>query len=140
MRVLIDPNLLVSYLLTHRGPIARIIDVHLASEDFTLVTCIQLLEELERVLRYHKFRKYFTNDTGKRFVALIASVSELVEIPEEVPSIVRDPKDDYLIACALAGSADLIVSGDRDLLDLKIVRGIRAVTAKYFAEEILGGK
>jgi len=137
MRVVIDPNLLVSYLLTHRGPIARIIDVHLAEESFTLLTCVQLLEELERVLQYHKFRQYFTTATGTRFVALIASVSELVDVPDEVPSITRDPKDDYLIACALAGNANLNVSGDKDLLDLKKSAGIQVVSARYFLEEIL---
>jgi uncharacterized protein len=138
MRVVIDPNPLVSYLLTHRDLIAHIIDTHLAREDFTLLTCVQLLEELERVLQYQKFRQYFTRETGTRFVALIASVSELVDVPDEIPHIVRDPKDDYLIACALAGTADFIVSGDKDLLDLKKAGKIRVITARYFLEEILG--
>jgi putative PIN family toxin of toxin-antitoxin system len=138
MRVVIDPNLLVSYLLTHRDPIARIIDTHLAHEDFTLLICVQLLEELEHVLQYHKFRQYFTGETEMRFVALIASVSELVDVPDEVPHIVRDPKDDYLIACALAGAADFIVSGDKDFLDLKKAGNIRVIPARYFSEEILG--
>jgi putative PIN family toxin of toxin-antitoxin system len=137
MRLVIDPNLLVSYLLTHRGPIARIMDVHLAEENYTLLTCVQLLEELEHVLQYQKFRQYFTSETGIRFVALIASVSELVDVPDKVPKITRDPKDDTLIACALAGSADFIVSGDKDLLDLKKVGNLRVVSARYLLEEIL---
>jgi len=129
MRVVIDPNLLVSYLLTHRGPIAQIIDVHLAHEDFTLLICTQLLVELDRVLQYARFQRYFNNETRLRFVALIAARSELVDVPDEVPRIVRDPKDDYLIACALAGNSDFLVSGDKDVLELKAVGKIRIVSA-----------
>jgi len=129
MRIVIDPNLLVSYLLTHRGPIAQIIDVHLAHEDFTLLICTQLLEELDRVLQYARFQRYFNNETRLRFVALIAAQSELVDAPDESPRIVRDPKDDYLIACSLAGNADFLVSGDKDVLELKAVGKIQIVSA-----------
>jgi hypothetical protein len=136
MRVVIDPNLLVSYLLTHRGPIAQIIDTHLAQEDFTLLGCVQLLEELDRVLRYSKFQRYFDDKTRLRFVALIASLSELLDIPDQVPRLVRDPKDDYLIACALAGKADFLVSGDKDVLAVKAVETVKMVTAKQFLETL----
>jgi putative PIN family toxin of toxin-antitoxin system len=136
MRVVIDPNLLVSYLLTHRGPIAQIIDTHLAQEDFTLLGCVQLLEELDRVLQYSKFQRYFDDNTRLRFVALIASLSELLDIPDQVPRLVRDPKDDYLIACALAGKADFLVSGDKDVLAVKAVETVKMVTAKQFLETL----
>jgi putative PIN family toxin of toxin-antitoxin system len=130
MRVVIDPNLLVSYLLTHRGPIAQIIDVHLAHEDFTLLICTQLLEELDRVLQYTRFQRYFNNETRLRFIALIAALGELVDVPDEAPRILRDPKDDYLIACALAGNADFLVSGDKDVLELKAAGKIQVVSAR----------
>jgi putative PIN family toxin of toxin-antitoxin system len=138
MRVVIDPNLLVSYLLTHRGPIAQILDVHLAHEDFTLLVCPQLLEELDRVLQYTKFQRYFNDETHLRFVALIAALGELVDIPDELPRVVRDPNDDYLIACALTGEADFIISGDKDVLDLKMVESIQIISARYFVDGIVG--
>jgi len=138
MRVLIDPNLLVSYLLTHRGPIAQMLDVHLARQDFTLLVCPQLLEELDRVLKSPKFQHYFNDETRLRFVALIAALGELVDIPDELPRLVRDPKDDYLIACALTGKADFILTGDKDVSDLKMVGRILVVSARYFVDEIIG--
>jgi len=138
MRVVIDPNLLVSYLLTHRGPIAQILDVHLAREDFTLLVCPQLLEELDLVLQYAKFQRYFNDETRLRFVALIAALGELVDVPDELPRVVRDPNDDYLIACALTGEADFIISGDKDVLDLKMVGRIQIVSARYFVDETVG--
>lgn len=134
MRVVIDPNLLVSYLLTHRGPIAKIIDFHLAREDFTLLVCLPLLEELDRVLQYSKFHRYFNDETRLRFVALVAAVGELVDIPDETPRVVRDPKDDYLIACAVAGGADFIISGDKDMLDLKAEKNFQIMSARQFVE------
>ena len=136
MRVVIDPNLLVSYLLTHRGPIAQIIDTHLVQENFTLLGCVQLLEELDRVLQYSKFQRYFDDKARLRFVALIASLSELLDIPDQLPRLVRDPKDDYLIACALAGKADFLVSGDKDVLAVKAVETVKMVTAKQFLETL----
>jgi hypothetical protein len=58
------------------------------------------------------------------FVALILVLSELVELPETIPPFCRHPGDDQIIACAVAGEADVIVSGDRDLLVLERVGGI----------------
>ena len=49
-----------------------------------------------------------------------------------IPSISRDPDDDRVIACAVAGRADVIVSGDNDLLDLEQVGGIPILTAAQF--------
>ena len=121
IRAVFDTNVLVSYLLTHRPPVATLIDRHLAYEDFLLVTASELLEELDRVLRYPKLQRYCTDSERTRFVALIMALSELVELPESIPRICRDPDDDRVIACAVAGRADLIITGDQDLLALERV-------------------
>lgn len=134
MRVVIDTNLLVSYLLTHRGPIQQILDVHLAREDFTLLVCVTLLEELERVLRYEKLQRFVNETNREHFIALIAALAEMVDTPDEIPVIVRDHKDDYLIACALTGSADYIISGDKDLLETKLP--VKVLTASNFLEQL----
>ena len=55
-------------------------------------------------------------------------VVELVE-PIEIPRIVRDPDDDLVLACALTAKAGLIVSGDKDPLDLHVHQGIPIITA-----------
>jgi predicted nucleic acid-binding protein len=54
-----------------------------------------------------------------------------------LPGVTRDPKDDPLVACAVEGAADYLVSGDRDLLDLGETENIRMVTPREFVE-ILG--
>jgi putative PIN family toxin of toxin-antitoxin system len=124
IRLVLDTNVLVSYLLTHRPPIATLIDVYVAREEVVLVTAPELLQELDRVLRYPRLQRYYKQEERTRFVALLLAVSELVELPEEIPRICRDPDDDRVIACAVAGEADVIVSGDDDLLALARVRDI----------------
>jgi len=134
MRAVCDTNVLVSYLLTHRPPIATLIDRYLAEQAFTLVTSPALLAELERVLSYPRLAVLLQADERRRFVALISALSEVVDPPEEVPMISRDPDDDQVIACAVVGSADAIVSGDKDLLSLGRVGGIPIVAPAAFLE------
>jgi putative PIN family toxin of toxin-antitoxin system len=135
-RAVLDTNLLVSYLLVHRLPIATLIDVHLAAERFTLLTAPALLQELDRVLRYPRLERYYDAATRDRFVALVAALSELVELPDEIPPISRDPDDDRVIACAVIGRADAIVSGDQDLLKLGRVGDIPVLTAAEFLAQV----
>ena len=105
-RVVLDTNLLVSYLITHRPAIATLIDDHLLRQHFILVTAPELLAELDRVLAYPKLQRYYSEQDRTQFVALIMAVSEVVDLPEAIPRIGRDPDDDRVIACAVAGAAD----------------------------------
>jgi putative PIN family toxin of toxin-antitoxin system len=132
IRAVLDTNLLVSYLLTHRPPSATLIDEHLAHERFGLVTAAVLLEKLDRVLRYPRLQRYYSEETRTRYVALIAAMGEMVELPESIPPICRDPDDDWVIACAVIGAVDYVVSGDRDLLALERVGGIPILSAAQF--------
>ena len=132
MRAVLDTNLLVSYLLTHHPPIATIIDGFLAQDEFVMVTAPELLAELDRVLTYPKLQRYYTDEERTRFVALVMALGEVVDLPETIPRICRDPDDDRLIACAVVGEADVIVSGDDDLLALERVGGIPILTAAQF--------
>jgi putative PIN family toxin of toxin-antitoxin system len=139
IRVVLDTNLLVSYLLTHRPPIATLIDQHLVRDSFVLVTAPELLAELDRVLAYPKLQQYYTEEDRRRFVALVMALSEIVDLPETIPHICRDPGDDQVIACAVVGEADVIVSGDEDLLALGHVSNILILTAKQFLEMLERG-
>ena len=134
IRAVLDTNVLVSYLLIHRPPMATLLDYHLARDDFVLVTAPELLAELDRVLGYSKLQRYYTEQDRTLFVAMIMALGDVAELPEMIPRISRDPDDDRVIACAVAGEADVIVSGDDDLLALNRVGDIPILTAARFLE------
>ena len=86
-RAVLDTHLLVSYLLVHRPPMATLIDEHLAAGRFTLLTAPALLQELDRVLHYPRLERTYDDTTRDRFVALVAALSELIELPDEIPTM-----------------------------------------------------
>lgn len=118
-RVVLDPNVLISGLLTPRGASARIL-LHLRSGAFELVTSPALLAELRAVLRRDKFRRYVTADEADEFVELVRRESTMIQDPEaSTGPIGEDPGDEYLIRLARTARADALVSGDPDLTGLK---------------------
>ena len=56
----------------------------------------------------------------------------MIQIPKALAAVCRDPDDNMVLECALAGHAQYIVSGDKDLLELKEFRGVRIVRAAEF--------
>jgi putative PIN family toxin of toxin-antitoxin system len=82
-----------------------------------MVVCDQLLDEVERGLENRYFRKRLTDEEGKELRTAIARVALHMPDPVAPQAILRDSKDDYLVALAKAADAAAIVTGDRDLLD-----------------------
>lgn len=118
MKAVLDPNVLVSSLLSRDGPPAKIL-LEWVHGAFDLIVSPALLDELEGTLSYPKIRKRVTEEDSESFVTLLRVSGTVVEDPSAPPPVrSRDPKDDYLLALAASQSA-LIVSGDHDLLDLK---------------------
>ena len=75
------------------------------------------------------------NSIGKTVLADYIDIVELVE-PIEVPQVVRDPDDNHVLACALAAKAEIVVSGDKDLLDLVNYQDILILTAATALQRI----
>ncbi len=80
-------------------------------------------------------REKFAKQSNKRGLSIrdvfdgYAALATLVTPAVIAPTIVRDPADDHVLAAALSARADLIVSGDAHLLDLKRFHSIEIVTA-----------
>lgn len=88
-RAVFDTNILISYLLTHRPPISTLIDRHLGQRDFSLVTAPELLEELNRVLRYPKLQGYYSEGKRKRFVDLCALAMRSIPTAELISLVLK---------------------------------------------------
>jgi uncharacterized protein len=117
VRAVLDPNVLVSAVLSGRGTPARVVRAWLAGA-YELVVSPHLLVEVDRVLAYPKIRKRVTADESAGFIALLAAEADGQPDPDAPPSVASaDVNDDHLIALAEAATA-VLVSGDHHLLDL----------------------
>ena len=127
MRVVFDTNVLYSALAA-KGFCEEVLDE--AVGECATIWSSPLNQELELLLaRRHKI--------GPATEAALAAYTELCEFVEPLPlpaRVCRDKNDDMVLAPALAGKADLIVTGDDDLLVLKKFRDIRIVSPRQFLE------
>ncbi len=129
MRVILDTNVVLSGILWHGSP-ERIINLWLAGE-LTLLVSLPILEEYRDVLG--RFIAPGT-DLFSKWDHLLANTSELVE-PLRLAFLGRDPKDHIFLEGAVGGKARFLVSGDKDLLVLKEVRGIPILTPGSFLRQ-----
>lgn len=141
MRVLMDTNVFVSYLLSSsRRPTGVVATIVEAAFDgaFDLLVSEESLEELLLTLTTKRYlAERIGVDQARGFIADIRAVgTTLPPITDPLPRIVRDPKDDYLLAYALVGQADYLVTGDDDLLALSAVDRLRIISPAAFAQEL----
>ncbi len=131
IKVVIDTNLLISYLLTKGETISKLLN-HWRERDFILLTSPEILAELEKALDYPHLKIKITKEEREALLAELRSDAEQVPGQLVIPPVSRDPKDDKFIACAVEGNADYIVSGDNDLLDLEEYQRIGIIRAREF--------
>jgi putative PIN family toxin of toxin-antitoxin system len=137
MRVLLDTNILISYLLRSRADSAPVVILEAAfSGAYTLLIPGETVSELRRAVRTKRFLvARITEGDLDALVTLLNRVGEEIpEIREEIPAVGRDRKDDYLIAYAAVGRADYLVTGDDDLLSLGGFPGFEVVSPTRFLE------
>ena len=136
MRALLDTNILISYLLSPRRdfPIVAVLEAALAG-GFTLLLPEQLVAEFaNKVTSKPYLAARISPEQAAAFIADLAVVGAIVPtLPEPFPEITRDPKDDYLLAYAMVGQAEYLVSGDSDLLALGPVEGLAILSPADFA-------
>ena len=129
MRAVIDTNVLLSGLLW-RGPPHTLLE-ELRRGALVLISSPLLLAELSEVLGRSRFAAILarSNISRERTLADMRQLAEIIE-PAPLPRpVCRDPDDDHVLACALTAEAEIIVTGDRDLLELGTFRAIRILTA-----------
>jgi hypothetical protein len=133
LRAVVDTNILVSALFSSVSFPAHLI-VLWREGVFDLLTSADQLDELMRVTRYPRIRERLRPSLAGR---LINDLRELATVVSDLPVVTLspDPYDNYLLATALAGSADFLVTGDkRDLLPLARFQGTKIVTVRDFLE------
>ena len=129
MRLVLDTNTALSGLLWG-GPPGRLIQAA-QSGRIEVASSVALLTEFRDVLGREKFSRRLTRlgFTGARLFADYVALVTIVAPALITPTILRDPADDAVLAAGIGARADLIVSGDAHLLNLKAFQGIDIVTA-----------
>ncbi len=119
MRVVLDTNTLVSGVISPGGPPRRLIDGARA-QVFELCSSATLLAELLDVIARGKFATRLAQ-AGLTPQSIVADMRRMAYMaaPQEIPRVIeQDADDDHVLACAVTGQADLIVSGDKHLHSL----------------------
>jgi uncharacterized protein len=117
VRAVVDPNVLISALLSREGTPARVL-LEWQRGGFELLVSQLLIAELERALAYPKIRKRVSDADARAFVRWLERAATTAPDPDNPPPVRSpDPGDDYLIALAASERA-VLVSGDRHLLGL----------------------
>lgn len=134
MRLVIDTNVLVSALLAGASLPAHLMLLWRQGR-FDLLTSAAQLDELRRVTRYPKIKERLAPALAGRLVNDLRDIAVVLgDLPQVTAS--PDPHDNYLLAMAMAGSADFLVTGDkRDLLVLVRHEGTRIVTVRGFLDQ-----
>lgn len=136
VRLVLDTNAALSALLWG-GPPGLLVDAAYFGR-IELISSRALLAELEGVLS----RPKFSNQLARRNLKVAdlfdgyAALARIIEPARIATTITRDPADDQVLAAALGGRAELIVSGDAHLLDLKRFQGVDIVSPSVAAKRL----
>ena len=128
-RIVVDTNLLISRLLLPSSVPGEA--VRKAEREGLVLASRATLDELAEVLGRRKLDLYVTIEQRQEYFRLVLQTIEVVTVKHHV-RVCRDPSDDKLLELALSGEAELILTGDRDLLALNPFRGIPIVTAAQY--------
>jgi uncharacterized protein len=138
LRVVIDTNVIVSCILSRKGAPAELLKAW-RERRFLLLSSSEIVTEVRAVVQYPRIRNkyHLSDDEIEQTITLLEHDALLVGGDVNVAgSVPDDPKDEMFLACALDGQADVIVSGDHHLLDLKSYRDIPIMTARQFLEQL----
>ena len=131
VRVVIDTNVLISRLLLPRSTAGRAVR-RLIDRAQPLVS-EATLGELAQTLSRDKFNPYVSLEDRQEFFRLFARLAEWVSVTTTIRAC-RDPEDDQFLALAVDGEANLIVTGDKDLLALSPFRKTLVITPAQVLE------
>ena len=130
-RVVLDTNVFVSALLGKGSP-AHLYESFIKGR-FWLIISHPVLSEVAEVLTRPRLG---IDPADIKTAFRLLRHQALIVHPRKTIKACRDPKDNMVLECAVAGNADFIVTGDRDLLVLDPFRGVRIISPAAFSERL----
>jgi len=138
VRAVLDTNVLVAFLLTRGHTVSTILDSW-ERGDFDLLTSPTLITEVRRTLEKPQLQQRIRPEAAKALLEALAADAILTPGNLELPGVTPDPDDDAVVACAVEGDADYIVSRDAHLLGLGEHEGVRVVEPAEFVQLLADG-
>jgi putative PIN family toxin of toxin-antitoxin system len=135
-KVVLDSNIFISFLISHKPPISTILGLWQRG-DLAVCYSPEIVDELERALKYPKIRKLISDSESESLIDAVKTLGILV-IPSESVGVCRDKEDNkYLEVCQESGS-NFLISGDNDLLALKEFKNVKIISPREFVSSFGG--
>jgi uncharacterized protein len=135
VRIVIDTNLWISFLISNR---LRKLDSLLLIEGLSILFSTELFDEIYRIIHKPKLKKHFGPMALEEMLLAFENYIEIVEV-FSILTICRDPKDDFLLALAKDGRADFLLTGDKDLLEIRKIGKTEILTISNFLARNIKG-
>ena len=137
LRAVLDPNVLVSGLLSPQGATGEILS-RLRASEFELVASEAVISEVSVVLRREKFRRWLSLPEVDSFVEVMREVAQMYPDPTASALTLLDPDDRFLVDLTVASEAHVLVSGDAHLLNASLP--VRVISPRQFLDylQVLG--
>ena len=127
-RIIIDTNIWISFLITKDF---TKLDEIIFSKQGTLIFSQELLDEFLEVVKRPKFKRFFSSSDIELILENIETYADFIHIITKTEKC-RDPKDNFLLSLSIDGNADFLLTGDKDLLELKNVGKTSIMTISDF--------
>ncbi len=130
--VILDTNLWISFLITKDF---SFLDKYIGNKKAKLVFSEELIQEFLVVVARQRFQKYFTNKDIEDILLFFDNFGILIKVTSQIEQC-RDHKDNFLLSLAVDSNADYLVTGDKDLLDIKKIKTTDIVTIRQLMDKL----
>ena len=131
LKLIVDTNLWVSFVISNK---LNLLDSFLFAGNARLLFSKELITEIQETITKSRLKKYFGTNALEQMFSAFEPYIDLIEV-ESIVTICRDPNDNFLLALAKDGKADYLITGDKDLLELKKFGKTKIKTIVGFIEE-----
>ena len=136
IRVVIDTNVFIRYLIRPSAAIRRLIEELWLEDHIAICISAELFDELAGVLEREKMREFIQPQECQALLDVLQVKAEFTPSLGKIPALTRDPKDDMFVACAITAQATHVITDDRDLLALGEIFGFQILTPYAFVQSI----
>lgn len=131
VKLIIDTNLWICFISSNKQ---NLIEPFLFRKEARLIFSTELIAEIQQIIEKLKLKKYFGANALEEMLITFDPFIDPIEVESNI-TICRDPKDNFLLALAKDGKPDYLLTGDKDLLELKNFGKTKIKTITSFIDE-----